>query len=120
MRQRAMQVIESLEIDPRKPLAVVIEPHDEERSLSQNRRYWATIAEAAREIGYSREELHQILLGRHFGTEVIEACGVKIVQPIRTTTTDEGGRRSVLTRRTWRDYEEWAFAFIASEFAITV
>ena len=87
------------------PLDVSCGPLKDSRSGQQNRYLFGVcyppIAEA---MGYDVEDIHEYMLGRHFGwvekrvpktpknPEGVES------RPFRTTTTDENGKRKLLTK----------------------
>lgn len=119
-KRRAIECIETADIDPAKPLAVTIEPHEEERSLNQNKLYRAQLGEAAREVGYSPKEMHDALLGEYFGTKSVTVGKTTIVSPLRRTTTNEDGKREVMTRKKWDAFYAWAMAFIATEYGVRI
>lgn len=63
-------------------------------------------------FGYERDDMHTECLKRHFGTKLkkVPRCrdypeGLKEV-PVRTTTTDENGRRSVLGKMQFAEFVE--------------
>lgn len=55
--------------------------------------------------GYDRDDISEYLCGTYWGWRDKKVPGKKIVQvPLRTTTTDEHGRRSVLSKTEFADY----------------
>lgn len=46
--------------------------------------------------GYDKDELHDLMCKKHFGTRIVEFMGVKKSVPARTTTTNENGDPEVL------------------------
>jgi hypothetical protein len=91
-------------LDPDEAWKITAEPVKSTRSNSFNAYLWAVpyklISEAT---GYEVEEVHEYFLGRFFGWKDKKVPktprnpeGVESV-PMRTTTTDEHGKRSVLS-----------------------
>lgn len=119
-KARAMQLLDELVCDPKRPMEFILQPFEEDRTLAQNKLYRACVGEAAREIGYSNEELHNVLLAQYFGAKTITLGKTSIVVPIRRTTVDEEGNRKPLTKKAMSVYYEWAMAFLATEFGVTV
>ena len=54
--------------------------------------------------GFTKDELHEAFCRRFFGTVSIEVMGCPIVRPIRTTTTDENGKRDVIPRAKFSEF----------------
>jgi hypothetical protein len=67
------------------PLEVSSEPWKPRRSDPQNRYLWGVVYPAftARLEGWSAEDVHEYLLGEHFGWETIEGMGRKRMKPLR-------------------------------------
>lgn len=51
-----------------------------------------------------REELHEFFCGEYFGWREYQIMGKRKQRPVRTTTTDEHGKRSVLSTVDFNDY----------------
>lgn len=69
---------------------VVIRRHKKRRSGDANSFYWACVVEPlANFIGYTKDEMHEELLGIYFGWETREFKGHKREYPRRTTTTPD-------------------------------
>jgi hypothetical protein len=58
------------------------------------------------ETGYTKDELHEAMCKRHFGTVEREVFGQVVTRPYRTTTTGPDGRRDVLTWDAFADFYE--------------
>lgn len=97
------------------------------RSQSQNAYLWAVpyklISEAT---GYEVEEVHEYMLGRFFGWKDKRVPktprnpeGVESV-PVRTTTTDEHGKRSVLSPERFSDYVDFIQRFGAMKLGLVI
>jgi hypothetical protein len=55
--------------------------------------------------GYERDDISEYLCGQYWGWKPKRVPGKKIVQvPLRTTTTNEHGKRSVLSKTEFCDY----------------
>lgn len=99
------RVVHALEDLPEaKGWRVLIEEVKCERSLQQNKYLWVIYTEISKVTGYEKQDIHEDILKRHFGVRLkkVPRCrdfpeGLKEI-PIRTTTTDEHGRRSVLSK----------------------
>jgi hypothetical protein len=121
----ALTVLESL--DEQTAWKVTIQPVKRQRSHSQNAYLWAVpyklISEAT---GYEIEEIHEYMLGSAFGwkdkkvpKKPSNLTGVECV-PLRTTTTDEHGKRSVLTTRQFADYIDFIQRFAAKKLGLVL
>lgn len=128
-RARALQLAQTAlaGLDLEQAWKITAEPVKNARSLSQNAYLWAVpyklISEAT---GYETEEVHEYLLGRHFGwvdkrvpKTPRNPSGVESV-PVRTTTTDQHGKRSVLTPDEFSAYVDFIQRFAAQKLSIVV
>ena len=106
---------------------VTMEPVRSTRSHSQNAYLWAVpyrlISEAT---GYEVEEVHEYFLGRFFGWKDKKVpktprnpSGVESV-PVRTTTTDEHGKRSVLSVEQFSEYVAFLQRFGAVKLGLLI
>jgi len=93
------------------PLEVTVGPLKNSRTSQQNRYLFGVcyppIAEA---MGYTVDDVHEYILGRSFGWVDVKVPktprnpeGVES-RPFRTTTTDENGKRSLLSREEFAKY----------------
>jgi hypothetical protein len=114
------------ELDESIPWKITAEPL-KTRSQSQNAYLWAVpyklISEAT---GYEVEEVHEYMLGRFFGWRDKRVPktprnpeGVESV-PVRTTTTDEHGKRSVLAPQAFSDYVDFIQRFGATKLGLVI
>jgi hypothetical protein len=70
-----------------KAWSVEIKPHSERRSDQQNRYLWGVCYPAlADATGYDAEDLHEFLLGEHFGWEEYDVLGHKRKRPQRRSS----------------------------------
>lgn len=104
-----------MQADPTKRWRVTVEPFKESRSLAQcaylNGVAYAIIGHA---IGYERDEISEYLCGERFGwRDVTLPNGKTITRPLRTTTTDEEGKRAVLSKAEFADYVAFVQRFAA-------
>ncbi len=98
-------------LDPTEAWKITAEPVKSQRSHSQNAYLWAVPYKMISEVtGYESEEVHEYMLGRFFGWKDKKVSktprnpsGVESV-PVRTTTTDEHGKRSVLSYEVFSEY----------------
>lgn len=106
---------------------IVAEPLKNERSASQNAYLWAVPNKMISErSGYETEEVHELLCGSYWGWKDKRVPktprnpkGIESV-PIRTTTRDENGKRSVLTTTQFSDYVEFVQRFAAEKCCLIV
>lgn len=89
------------------PLAVECKPWHKTRSIDQNAMLWAMYEPLAEHMGYDREDVHEWFCGRFFGWKDIRVPktprnpeGLASV-PVRSTTRDEHGKRSVIDSATF-------------------
>ena len=92
------------------PLEVTCKRWAKSRTSKQNRWLRALETDIAEHTGFSMNEVHTWILGHHFGwkdhkvprtprnPEGIESA------PVRTTTTDENGKRDVLKSGPWAKF----------------
>jgi len=77
---------------------VTIGPVKKDRSDLQNRALYGVAYKTLSQFtGYTDPELHEMFLRSYFGEVEKEVFGTKIVKPRRTTTTDENGKRKLLS-----------------------
>lgn len=90
------------------------------RTDDQNKALWGVAYKTIREAtGNDVEDLHTLFCGEYFGWVETEVLGKRKMKPARTTTTDENGKRDVLSTVDFADF----YTFIqakASEFGIDV
>lgn len=91
-----------------------------ERSLRQNRYlFGVAYAQLSEHTGYEKDDLHTYLLGKHFGVKLKRVPKSKynreglVEVPVRTTTTDENGRRSVMGKMDFAEYVGYVQRFAA-------
>lgn len=118
--ERACAFLQSLPLD--KPFKVTVEEYRPRRSDAQNAYLngvcYKLIGDA---IGYERDEISEFLCGTFFGwkdrpvpKKPSNPAGIESV-PIRTTTTDSDGKRSVLNKQQMSDYIAFVQRFAASK-----
>lgn len=128
-RSRALDLARSVlaGLDEEHAWKVTAEPVKSARSASQNAYLWAVPNKMISELtGYEAEEVHEYLLGRYFGWKDKRVpktprnpSGVESV-PVRTTTTDEHGKRSVLSPQQFSDYVDFIQRFAAQTLGIVI
>lgn len=65
---------------------IIFRPYDPKRNLDQNAFLWSAInTPFGRELGYSPEEMHEVLLAEIYGTKIIEFRGKKREVPNKRT-----------------------------------
>jgi len=109
-------------LDTDKPWRVVVESDRPTRSNAQNRYlYGVAYRVLAQETGYEVEEIAEFCAGSYFGWRDVKVPktprnpeGIES-RPVRTTTTDEHGKRAVLDKQAFSDYVAWIQRFAASK-----
>lgn len=80
-------------------------PHVKKRTDKQNAALWAVAyPPLADHTGYSMPELHELFCKAFFGVRTIEFNGQTIEKPRRTTTTDEDGKRAVVSTKVMNEF----------------
>lgn len=122
---RVCEHLESLPLDH--AWKVSVEEKKSERSLSQNA-YLNGVAypQIVDATGYERDDIHEELLKKHFGVKLkrVPRCrdypdGLKEV-PLRTTTTDDHGRRSVLGKAAFSEFVAFVQRFASQNLGIVI
>lgn len=76
---------------------VTVKPYAKDRSQAQNRALFGLAYPIlAESTGHTVPELHEYFCGDYFGWVEVEIFGETHKRPIRTTTTDEQGKREVI------------------------
>lgn len=93
--------------NPAHPIEVTVRRHRKKHSSEARGYLWgvcyAMLSEAS---GYEKEELHEAMCARYFGTKVVEVMGQRFERPSRTTTTNEAGERDELSAKDYYDFIE--------------
>lgn len=100
-------------LDGKKVWEVEVEPYQKPRT-NQQCRYLNGVAYKllSEATGYERDDISEYLCGRFFGwKEKLKPGKVKVQVPLRTTTTDENGKRDVLSKQAFADYVEFVQRF---------
>lgn len=115
--ERVVHALEELPDD--KSWRVSIEEIKSERSLQQNAYLWCAYGKISKVTGYEKLDIHEYVLKCHFGTRLKKVPpdrdhpnGLKEV-PLRTTTTNEFGRRSVLGKVQFMELVEFVKRYAA-------
>lgn len=106
---------------------VTVEEQKATRTIEANAYYWGVVVEAlSKATGYESEEVHEFLCGARWGwrdkrvpKKPSNPHGVESV-PLRTTTTDENGRRAVLSGSDFWEFIEFARRFAAERANVVV
>lgn len=109
---RVVQYLE--ELPTNKSWRVNVEEAKSERSLAQNKYLFGVAYKLISEAtGFEKQDIHEELLKRYFGARLkkvprsrFHPDGLAEV-PVRTTTTDERGRRSVLGKMQFAEFVEF-------------
>lgn len=106
---------------------VTVEPLKSSRTLSQNAYLWGVCYPPMSErSGYETSELHEYLLGEFYGwvdkrvpKKPSNPSGKESV-PRRTTTTNEKGKRAVLTTKEFAGYVDFIQRFAAQKLMLVI
>lgn len=109
--ERVVRALEGLDYD--KSWKISVQEVKSERSLAQNSYLWAAYAEISKATGYEKADLHDDVCKRHFGTKLKRGPRGNIEVPLRTTTTDMHGLRSVLNKSEFMDLVEFVKRYAA-------
>ena len=88
---------------PGKPIKVEVEEDKPKRSQEQlgamfGLAYKTIMQETGLQGDQDKKKLHRDFCGEYFGWRVRDVMGRKWKEPVRTTTTDENGRRVAFTK----------------------
>ena len=106
-RNNAAAYLEQMPLDG--SVEVEFRPVTKKRSSKQNAALWACAYPPLMEsMGLRGErdrlELHEYFCGEYFGWKEYEIMGKKKVRPIRTTTTDEDGKKNYVETTVMADF----------------
>lgn len=113
---RVVEALEGLPLDH--AWRVRIEEAKSQRRLRANAYYWGVVVEAiSQHTGYEMEEVHEYLCGLRWGW--VDKAAPKTPRnpsgvssrPVRTTTMNEDGQRSVLSIMQFYDFVEFSRRF---------
>lgn len=97
-----------------KPWLFTVEPWTKARSDRQNNAlHGVAYATLSQFTGHTIPELHEMFLRARFGEVEREVMGVMMKFPRRTTTTDESGKRKVLSKAEMAEF----YAFVQAKAA---
>lgn len=116
-RIRSIEAIHPILRNQGKYLELSVDVYKPKRSMEQNAALFGHAYKILRaETGNDKEDLHDYFCGEYFGWKVQEVMGERRKKPIRTTTTDEEGKKAVLSKIEFADF----FAFVQQRSAETV
>lgn len=104
----AKRAVDGLMPDRDAPMEITIKPWEEPKTLEQNKGYWVLVDVMANAIGYDKEEMHETLLGEHFGWREIEKDG-KVIMRMPKKRSSEVGKRLMAK------YIDWLYRFAAEQ-----
>lgn len=103
------------------PLEIVCDRFVMGRTSKQNRALFGLAYKILEDAtGHSKEELHEFFCGKFFGRVEYDFFGEQRSRPIRTTTTDEDGKRDILAWDRFSDFFESVRTFAATELEIAI
>jgi len=104
VRKRACEAINALDLETCGPVAITLEKHNPPRTLAQNAYYWtAMVQPLADYCGYTKDEMHEILLAECFGSAEVGSL------------TLPNKRSSKLTKAEMQEYLEFVPRFAAEQ-----
>ena len=128
-RMRALELAQTVlgSLDELVAWQVTIEPVKDDRTNQQNK-YLNGIAYKiiSEYTGYERNEIHEAFLGRYFGWKIKRVPKKpsnpkgEESKPIRTTTTNEAGKRDMLSTKDFWEYVEFLQRFAAERFQLVI
>jgi hypothetical protein len=128
-REKALQLAHTVlaSLDELVAWRVVVEPVKIDRTLQQNRYLNGVAYKMIGEVtGYERAEIHEYFLGLFFGwrqkkvpRKPSNPRGLESV-PVRTTTTDESGKRALLSTEDFWKYVEFLQRFAAERLHLVI
>lgn len=77
-RQHLINRLNEIRLDPEQPLEVNIKPYKKNRSLEQNNLYWPWVTIIGNELGYTKEDMHEVLMRKFLTPHIVEIDGVQI------------------------------------------
>lgn len=91
-------------LDPSKAWQFTAEEFSPRRSNQANAYYWGVVLEAfVRQLqGWTKDDVHDYLLGERFGWETLAGLGRKRIRPLR--------RSSKLDKAEFAEYVDWCIA----------
>ena len=93
-----------------KPWKLTLEEYVGQRTLKQNNRLWKLHGLAAEVTGYSKDDLHDIMLCKHFGYSEIEFAGITKRVPFK--------RSSVRNKKEFKEYLDFVEMFYADTLGV--
>lgn len=97
-------------LDTAKPWQLTLEEYVGKRSLAQNRMLWSLHGLASEVTGYSKDDMHELMLAKHFGYTEIEFHGIKKCVPLK--------RSSMRNKKEFREFLDFTENFYACELGI--
>lgn len=84
---------------------IEVKEYRKSRSNAQNNALFGVAYPAiCKETGYEPDELHDAMCRKFFGTVGVDVLGMVITRAVRTTTTNEDGRRDVMAAGDFADF----------------
>lgn len=100
-----------LGLSPKKAWRVEVVQHQDKRTLSQNKLYWAIATEIARETGHTPDEIHEYCKATFLPKRIVSFDG---------KDTEIVGSSAELDKPAFSEYVERVMAWAASDFGIVV
>lgn len=128
-RPLALKLAQSIlaKLDEKEAWSITCEPVRSKRSDEQNAYLWAVpIKMLSDHTGYEPEEVHHYLCGQYWGWRDRKVPKTPrnhdgiVSEPIRTTTRNAQGKRSVLGKLEFADYVEFIQRFAAKHCSLLI
>ena len=116
-RDRLLEILKSFisKLPMDKPWLITISDLKRERTNKQNKALFGHAYKIIiQETGNDINDIHNRFLGDYFGWVTVEVLGHKKKKPIRTTTTDQDGKKDLLDTQTF----VYFFDYVQSESAL--
>jgi hypothetical protein len=126
--RRICEVVDHLEDLPMgRSWRVTVEEAKSERSLQQNKYLFGVAYKLISETtGCEKQDIHTDMLKQHFGTKLKKVPRSKYHPdgldelPVRTTTTDEKGRRSVLGKMQFAEFVDFVHRWAVTNLGLYI
>lgn len=107
--QRVADLIRSL--SPDKPWSIEVKRHQERRTLSQNKLYFAILTEIERETGNDKEAIHEAMKKKFLPPQTVTLGDEEVMVP---------GSSAKCGKQAFSEFVEKVCAFAATELGLTV
>jgi len=74
----AQAFLSAVKIDDEQPMEVVVRKYKRNRSLEQNNTYWDWVDTIGKELGYPKDDMHEVLMRQFLKPHILEIDGKQI------------------------------------------